>query len=326
MATAFMPVGVPLAPLYLIHGEETLLALEAVDLIKQEAKRQGFVERTVLTVEAGFDWLSLTQVCRHLSLFATRKLIELRIVSGKPGAQGEKVLLDWALTLPEETVLIVVLPKVDQRSKWFQTLKKSATVIHAAAIDRAHLPVWVKLRLDPCGYRFTADAMAFFVARVEGNLLAARQVIDLLTLLYAPGELTLAALRKVMTDMARFDVFDLSEAWLGGERGRALRIVTALQEEGVAAVLVLWSLAEDIRLLLQLRHGLNTKHSIVELNRELKIWGNKQKLVEPACRRIGGKKLMFALEECAYIDQQIKGIMEGDPWEKFKVLIDILSA
>jgi DNA polymerase-3 subunit delta len=318
-----------LAPLYLIHGEEALVSLEAADLIRQQARQQGYLEREVLTVEPGFDWSSLTEAMSSVSLFASQKILELRVPGGKPGTEGSEVLVRFAAQLPEDTVSLIIFPKLErqqQQSKWFTALEKSATVVHAAAIDRTSLPAWITRRLKLQGQTLSLYALVFFVDRVEGNLLAARQEIDKLALLYPAGELTLDSLREAVANVARFDVFHLSESWLSGDGARATRMLEGLEAEAEAPVLVLWAFAEDVRMLLRLRQGLKDGRAFRDLSRELRLWGPKQKLAEPALRRLGPRRLMTALETCALIDQQIKGAAPGEPWSTLKVLAATLSA
>ncbi|TDR80522.1 DNA polymerase III subunit delta [Paludibacterium purpuratum] len=317
-----------LAPLYLIHGEEALVALEAADQIRDAARRQGYLEREVLAVEAGFDWSSLRDAMSSVSLFASLKVLEIRIPSGKPGTEGAEALINLADRPPEDTITLVLLPKMDrqqQQSKWFQALEKSAVVLQAGLVDRQSLPGWIGRRLQAQGQTLSAEALAFFVDRVEGNLLAARQEVDKLGLLYPRGELTLDMLREAVANVARFDVFHLSESWLEGDAARALRMLEGLEAEGEAPVLVLWSFSEDVRMLLRLRQGLKDGRNARDLSRELRLWGNKQKLAEPALRRIGARRLMQALETCAQVDRQIKGVEQGEPWRTLRVLAHQLA-
>jgi DNA polymerase-3 subunit delta len=322
-------LGKGLAPLYLIHGEEALLALEAADQIRETARAKGFLEREVLTVEAGFDWSQLTDAMTSVSLFASQKVLEVRIPGGKPGTEGAEALMRLAAAPPDDTVTLVILPKLErqqQQAKWFQALEKSATVVHAAAIERAALPGWIGRRLQAQGQSLGTEALGFFSDRVEGNLLAARQEVDKLGLLYPRGELTLDMLREAVANVARFNVFHLSESWLAGDTARAVRMLEGLEAEGEAPVLVLWSFTEDIRMLLRLRQGLKEGRNPRDMSRELRLWGNKQKLAEPALRRIGARKLMNGLESCSRIDRQIKGVEPGEPWRTLRVLAADLSA
>jgi DNA polymerase III subunit delta len=317
-----------LVPLYLIHGEEALLALEAADLIREAARKQGYTEREVLTVESGFDWSQLTDAMTSVSLFASQKILEVRVPGGKPGTEGAEALTRLAAHPPEDTVVLVILPKLErqqQQSKWFQALEKAGTVLHASAVDRAALPGWIGRRLQAQGQTPSPEALAFFSDRVEGNLLAARQEIDKLGLLYPHGELSLDMLREAVANVARFDVFHLSESWLAGNGARAARMLEGLEAEGEAPVLVLWSFTEDIRMLLRLRQGLKDGRNPRDMARELRLWGSKQKLAEPALRRIGPRKLMNALETCSRIDRQIKGVEQGEPWRTLHVLAGFLS-
>lgn len=317
-----------LSPLYVIHGEEQLLALEAADAIRQAARTAGYVEREVLQAEGNYDWSALRNAMSSISLFASLKLLEIRIPNGKPGIEGGEALKQLAENLPVDTIALVLLPKLEraqQQGKWFAALAKSGQIIEARPVSRQELPNWIRQRLARQQQSLDDAALSFFVGRVEGNLLAARQEIDKLALLYPPGTLTLEQVRSAVANVARFDVFDLAEAWMSGERERLARMLDGLEAEGETPVLLLWALAEDIRMLLHLRQGLSTGRQVRDLARELRLWGRKQTLAEPALRRIGVRHLTEALEECARIDRQIKGAEPGDPWQTLRALLQKLS-
>jgi DNA polymerase-3 subunit delta len=306
-----------LAPLYLIHGEEALLALEAADAIRAAARAAGYLEREVLTVEAGFDWSQLTDAMMSVSLFASLKLLEVRIPSGKPGTEGGEALTRLAADPPPDTVTLVILPKlerVQQQSKWFTALAQSAQVIEAKPVGRGELPGWIAARLKRQNQQLSPDALAFMADRVEGNLLAAKQEIDKLALLFPAGEVGLDALTETVANVARFDVFQLSEAWLAGDGARVARMLDGLEAEGEAPVLVLWAATEDVRMLLKLRQGLKDGRQVRDLARDLKLWGARQNLAAPALKRIGARTVLELLGECARADRQIKGAENGDAW------------
>ncbi|KUM04386.1 DNA polymerase III subunit delta [Chromobacterium subtsugae] len=318
-----------LAPLYLVHGEEALLALEAADAVRAAARAAGYLEREVLTVEAGFDWSQLFDAMSSVSLFASLKLLEIRIPGGKPGTEGSEALQRLAANPPADTLTLITLPKLDktqQQGKWFAALEKAGLAVEARPVGRAELPGWISRRLKAQGQQLGSEALAFFVERVEGNLLAARQEVDKLALLYPKGELSLADLQAAVANVARFDVFQLSESWLAGDAPRLMRMLDGLMAEGEAPVLVLWSLSEDVRMLLRLRQGLKDGRQLRDMARELRLWGDKQRLAEPALRRIGPRKLMQALSECARIDRQIKGVEPGEPWQTMRALATLLAA
>ncbi|WP_293763518.1 DNA polymerase III subunit delta [uncultured Aquitalea sp.] len=318
-----------LAPLYVIHGDEALLALEAADLVRAQSRDMGYQEREVLTVEAGFDWSQLRDAMSSVSLFASLKLLEIRIPGGKPGSEGGEALQRLAEAPPDDTVTLITLPKLEraqQQSKWFSALEKSAVVVEARTVGRQELPGWIARRMKRQGQSLPAEALEFFADRVEGNLLAARQEVDKLALLHPPGEVSLEQVREAVANVARFDVFHLSEAWLSGDTARVQRMLDGLLAEGESPVLVLWSFTEDVRMLLRLRQGLKEGRQVRDLARELRLWGDKQRLAEPALRRIGPRKLMTALAECARIDQQIKGVDGNDPWHSIRSLATLLSA
>ena len=321
-------LGNALSPLYVIHGDETLLALEATDGLREAARDQGYLERKVLRAEMGFDWLQLREVLNSLSLFSEKKLFEIQIPSGKPGVEGAEVLQQLAAHPPPETVTLITLPKLEraqQQSKWFQSLCQWAVTVEARVVGRSELPTWLARRFRIQGQVLNAEALAFLVDCVEGNLLAARQEVEKLGCLYPPGVLTLGQLHASVLNVARFDVFHVSEAWLAGDVQRVLRMLDGLKAEGEALVLVLWSMTEDIRMLLRLRQGLKEGRGVRDMARELRLWGCKQRLAEPALRRIGQAKLMIALKMCSSIDRQVKGVEPGDPWQTMRNLAALLA-
>lgn len=308
-----------LAPLYVIHGDETLLALEAAQSIRDAAREQGYGEREVLTVESGFDWTRLAMLGNSVSLFAEKKLIELRIPTGKPGIEGAKTLEAQAGNLPPDTVIMVTLPKLDrtaQNSKWFKALTGAAEVVEARTVERVQLAEWIAARLARQKQRMRPEALAFLADRVEGNLLAAHQEIQKLALLHPEGELSLAEVQAAIVNVARYDVFHLGAALLEGDKARFARMLDGLRAEGEAPHLVLWALAEELRTLYRIGKGRSEGIPLFQLFKDHRVWGEKQKLVERALPRVTAGKLRLALARAAHIDELNKGIGSGEVWNE----------
>ena len=245
-----------LRPIYTIYGDEPLLAQEAADAIRAAARAQGYTERKVFIVAgAHFDWGAVLGAAQALSLFADRQLIDIRIPGGKPGKDGSEALQRYCERLPEDVVTIVTLPKLDksqQTSAWFLALDAAGVTVRVDAVERNKLSQWIAQRLAAQGQRVEDGetgqrTLSFFADRVEGNLLAAHQELQKLALLHPAGLLSYAQIEAAVLDVARFDVFKLSEAVLGGQVARVIRMLDGLEAEGEAAVLVHWSLSEDIR-------------------------------------------------------------------------------
>ena len=324
-------LNAPLQALYILHGEEDLLRIEALDALRTAARQQGYLNRESHTVEgSGFDWASLLAEAGSSSLFADRKLLEIHIPGGKPGKQGGDVLQALAANLPQDTVTLLVLPKLDKtqiQSKWFATLAKYGTILEAKAVTPAALPAWIRARLNRNGLNIESDALALFAERVEGNLLAAKQEIEKLALLHPGGHLlTMADAEGAVAEVARFDVFQLSAAWMGGDVRRTVHLVEGLQAEGDEPILHVWALAEDIRTLLRLSAAMKQGKNPQSVRNELRLWGDKLTLAPQAARRIGALRLVAALQECARIDRQIKGAESGCAWDSFRQLAAGLAA
>lgn len=314
----------PLSAAYLIHGEEELLRIEALDAIRSAARSQQYNEREVINIETGFDWASLLSSVHSVGLFADKKLLEIHIPSGKPGKEGAAVLQQLAEQLPENTCLLLILPKLERlqtQSKWFSSWAKNAQIFEAKSINQNALPQWIKNRLAAQNLNIDNDALALFAEKVEGNLLAAKQEIDKLALIHPAGHtVTLDDAQTAVANVARFDIFLLSAAWMSGNSERVLRLLEGLASEGNEPVLLLWVISEDIRTLIRLLAALKQGKSISEMRQSLRLWGEKQTLAPQAAKRIGIRRLLEALQICAFIDRQIKGAEEGNAWAEIKHL------
>lgn len=308
-----------LKPLYVVHGGAQLLCIEAGDAIRAAARAAGCGEREILTVEPGFKWAELRNSAQSLSLFSARKLVDLRIPSGKPGVEGAQALQDYCQQLHPDRVTLVSLPKLDKtglNSKWFTALEAHGIVIATEEIALAALPGWIAGRLQRQGQSADAETLAFLAERVEGNLLAAWQEIQKLALLFPAGHLSFEQVKDSVMDVARYDVFKLSEAMLAGDTARYARILEGLRAEGAATVLVLWALAEDARALCRVLRAQQRGGNLASALREANLWGARQKLVERALRRFNPALAERALRQAAHLDKVVKGLRPGDAWDE----------
>jgi DNA polymerase III subunit delta len=315
--------------LYVVHGDEALLAQEALDSIRALARTQGYTERTVYMVQgAHFDWTEVLASGASLSLFADKQIVEVRIPSGKPGKEGSLALQELAANAADNdtTLTLVQLPRLDKATKssaWFAALENHGVSIQIESIERRALPQWIAARLQAQGQRVQAGEMGqhslqFFADRVEGNLLAAHQEIQKLALLYEPGELSFEQIESAVLDVARYDVFKLTEAVLGGQMHRVQRMLDGLQAEGVAAVLVHWTLAEDIRAIRRIQDATASGKPLPMALRENRIWGTKEMLMQRVLPRISTAQAGHLLESASQVDGVIKGLKHNDwpadPW------------
>ncbi|MBS0485326.1 MAG: DNA polymerase III subunit delta [Proteobacteria bacterium] len=306
------------APLYTLSGNEPLLILEAAGLIRTHARQQGYTERELFTVDQHFDWAELLNAGHNLSLFGERKIMDIRIPTGKPGREGGKALEAYCAALPPDTVTLITLPRIDkqgQASKWFKALEAAGTLIPVYPVERDQLPGWIGQRLAKQQQKADAATLQFLANQVEGNLLAAHQEIQKLALLYPAGNLTFDQVKDVVLNVARYDVYQLSDAMITGDTARFQRILTGLQGEGTAPLLILATLAEQIRQLIIIRKGLDNGQPPAQLLQTARIWGERQKTVIAAARRIDPHALMQGITDAAEIDRMIKGVAQGDVWE-----------
>ncbi|WP_211251796.1 DNA polymerase III subunit delta [Andreprevotia chitinilytica] len=310
-----------LAPLYTLHGDEAFLIQEAAQAIRDTSRTKGYTEREVMTVETGFQWSRLIMSGNSLSLFADKKLLELRIPTGKPGVEGAKHIEAFCSDLPPDTLTLVLLPKLERTAlngKWFQALSGAGEVIEAKPIERHQLPEWMASRLAKQQQRLSTEALDFLADRVEGNLFAAHQEIQKLGLLHPQGDITLDDVQAAVANVARFDVFQLGETLLAGDPTRFVRMLDGLKAEGEAPHLVLWALTEETRALYRIGQGRARGTPMAQLMKENRIWGSKQRYIEGALTRVKASTLRTALAQAAEIDRMVKGIGQGDAWDELR--------
>ena len=312
-----------LGSLYTLHGDEPLLLQEAADTIRAQARAQGFTERTSHTVAgAHFDWSEVLAAGGSLSLFADKQIVDIRIPSGKPGKEGSNAIQQLAQQCVgnDSTLTIVSLPRLDKATRssaWFAALDGAGMTIAVEPVERAALPQWLAQRLGAQGQRVKSGiegqrALQFFADRVEGNLLAAHQEIQKLALLFPSGELGFAEVESAVLNVARYDVFKLSEAVLSGQAARAQRMLDGLQAEGVAEVLVHYALAEDIRTLWRVKDAIARGRPMPVALREQRLWGNKERLFERAVPRLGMDAARELLRAAHLVDGIVKGLRQPD--------------
>lgn len=323
-----------LRPLYTVHGDEPLLAQEAADAIRAAARAEGYVERQVFVVSgAHFDWSGVLGAAQAMSLFAERRLIEIRIPSGKPGKDGSDALQRYCDRLPEDVLTLVQCPRLDYqqiKAAWFTALDAQGITLRVETPERGALPAWLAQRLARQNQRVREGeegqrTLAFFADRVEGNLLAAHQEMQKLALLHPPGELAFEQVEAAVLNVARYDIVKLQEAVWTGRLPRALRVLDGLRDEGESAVMVHWNLAEDLRALTRGRAALDAGRPLPMAVKEARAWGQREKLIERALPQLDAAQLAKLLDAASICDGVIKGLKHPAwpqaPWDALRRLL-----
>ena len=314
----------PLAPVYFISGDEPLRVMEAADAVRAAAREQGYDERDVLSVQAGFDWDSVLTGADNLSLFSLRRVIDLRLPTGKPGEAGARVLRAWTGKPPEDTLLLITAGKLDpaaRKSKWVQALDKAGVVVFVWPLDAREFVTWVGARMRRRGLEPTPEAVAMLAERVEGNLLACVQEIDKLYLLQGAGAVDAGAITRLVADNARFDVYGLVDSALAGQAARSVRILHGLAAEGVAAPVVLWALAREIRQLAAMAAAVAGGQTVPGVLGQYRVWASRKAVVGAALQRLSAATCQDLLRDCAEIDRVCKGQAGGNPRDELLQLI-----
>jgi len=310
-----------LKPIYVITGDEPLQLGEMADAIRKAARLAGYDNREVITVDADFEWHQLAFIADAMSIFADKKVIDLRLPSGTPGVDGAKALVAYCERLQEDNLLLITAGKLASaalKTRWFEALDKRGIVIQVWPLDGQDLVNWLQQRLQRRGLSADTDGLRLLVSRVEGNLLAAAQEIEKLYVLYGAGRLSLQQILDVVADNSRYDVFKLIDSVLSDKEDRIVKILSGLREEGVAAPIVLWALTREARSLIKIKWAIAGGQSRDLVYKNNQIWDKRKQLVSHVLNRLSDKELTSILVLGAKADRQIKGQQSGDAWETLR--------
>lgn len=313
-----------LPPICLIAGDEALLVGEAADTVRAAARKQGYGEREVLFVERGFDWNTLRGASQSLSLFAEKRLIEVRLNGAAPGAEGAEVLIELAELGASDTLILITTGKLDgktQATRWVTAIEKHGVFLPIWPVETAQLPAWVQKRLQQAGVDAAPGVAQAIAERTEGNLLAAQQEIDKLALLHAGTKVTAEAVFADVADSARYEVLQLGEAAMRGNAARALRILAGLRDEGVDATLALWAVNKDLQWLVRCEFLMRKGQSADAAMAAEYVWRPRQAAMKQALLRLKAQQLRGLLVDAAQVDAAIKGVVKRDPWLALQALV-----
>jgi len=307
-----------LASCYLISGDEPLQSGEAADTIRRAAKTAGFAEREVLEQGTGFDWQTLSDAACSMSLFATRRIIDLRLSSSKIGTEGGSALVDFVRHHPPDTLLLVTCPRIERsqrNTRWVKALEAAGVWLQVWPKEGVDLVRWINQRLRAEGFQLEHEAASVLAERVEGNLLAAAQEVGKLSLLFAPGRLTADQLAEAVADSARFDVYAWVDSAMAGNPRRNQHMLRVLRGEGVPAALLLWALAREVRALCRMSARLAAGDALEQTLAANRIWEKRRPIIRRCLQGSSLGHWRSLLKGCAQVDAMIKGREpRGDPW------------
>lgn len=321
-------LGKQLAPVYLVSGDDPLLTQEACDAIRAAARDANFTERELYHAGPDFDWNQLITSSNSLSLFAERKIFEIRLKNGKPGDAGSKALIEYCQSPAEDNLLLLVTPKLDgnsQRSKWYKAVEAAGDSVQVWPVSAQQLPHWLERRIQQAGLRAEPDAIELLTSRIEGNLLAAVQEIEKLKLLCKDGLITTDIVAGSVADSARYDVFSLVDKALHGDARAAVKTLQGLKSEGTDATVVLWALAREIRTLNRIADALGRGMGFDAAAKSQGVWDKRKNLVSHAMGRLKQQQLQLLLRKANNIDKSIKGVRKADSWDELMDLTLNLS-
>ena len=307
-------------PVYMVSGDEPLQQMESLDLIRSYLRDNDFSEREILDVDAQFDWQRLIDEAANMSLFATRRIVELRLPSAKPGRQGSQVLKDYLSRPPEDTVLIINAGKIDGNSKksaWYKAVEQNGMIVQCWPVAADKLSSWLQLRFRARDMDADNEVLAYISQHVEGNLLAADQEIEKLYMLLGPGKISYADVAEAVTSQSRYSVFELVDMLLVGNTKRVIKIISGLKAEGVVPVVVNWALAKDIRLLAQASQEPSSADFMLKRSG---VWQSRIAMFKACMSRHTKRSFELMLKRCSYIDAVSKGMIDSNVWDDIESL------
>lgn len=317
-----------LRPIYLLSGDEPLQLGEAADAIRAAARQQGFSEREVMHVEAGFDWSNLAAASNTLSLFAEQRLIDLRLPSGKPGREGGAALSDYAANPAPDTVLLITCGKLDKnaaKAKWYKSLDSAGVTLQVWPVEADALPRWVAQRMRSRGLNASPEAAQLLAERVEGNMLAASQEIDKLLLLYGETTIDAEMVEQGVADSARYDIFELVDTALLGNAERVARVMEGLRGEGVEPILILWALVREIRAMEAMAYEVEQGAAVESVMKSRWVWQKRQPAVRAGLKRHNQRRWSQLLRRAVRIDRMVKGAEQGNPRDELVQLALLMA-
>lgn len=317
-----------LGSVYLVSGDEPLLVNEAADAIRAKARAAGFTERELHIVERGFDWQGLFAQSRAMSLFAERKIIEIRMTNPTPGEQGGGIIVELAEQPPPDTLVLVITGKLDgrtQSSKWVSAIERQGVLVQVWPIELPRLPAWIRERLSRHKLQADAAAATLLAERVEGNLLAAHQEVEKLALLLPPGPVTAETVLDAVADSARFDVLQVGEAAMRGQAARALRVLEGLRGEDFEPTLVLWAINKDLQWMARAQSLMSKGQSADSAMNAIYVWRPRQAAMKQALARLAPAALRGLILDAERADRAIKGVLRIDPWVELEGMIARLA-
>jgi len=313
-----------LAPVYFVFGDEPLIVQESCDAIRTAAREQGFIERELYHTDAGFSWDELYNSANAMSLFADKKIIEIRVHNGKPGDAGGKAIAEYCASPNEETLLLIVSPKIDarsQKSKWFTAIENCGASIQVWPIGPQQMARWVDQRMKRAGLNADSEAIDILCAKTEGNLLAAVQEIEKLKLVAEGTLIDAHTMTTAVTDSARFDVFGLVDKGMHGDSRAAAHSLQGLRGEGSEPLSLLWALAREIRALNNIREAIDSGEHFDRAAQRNGVWEKRKPLFKGALSRLKTRQLHDLIRKAALADRAAKGMANGDVWN---ILLDIV--
>ncbi len=312
-----------LASTYLISGEEPLLAQESADAVRKKAREKGFSERQLFHAEGNFDWSQIYNQANSMSLFAEKKIIEIRIASGKPGDKGSKAICELCADCNPDTLLLIIVPKLDrssQKSKWVKALESTGAHIQVWPVNAQQLPRWIQQRLLQSNIRANSQAAEILADRVEGNLLAAVQEIEKLKLLCKDGQVDAEIMSSAVADSARYNLFAFIDSILTGDAQSAAKSLRGLQNEGTDAIPILWAITRELRVLIDVSDAIAGGQQRDHALKSAGIWEKRIPLFRNALARCSSAHLRMLLYQAAAIDRGIKGVRQADVWDEMVTL------
>lgn len=317
-----------LLPVYIVMGDEALLVDETCRYLKKLAKQHGFTETHLFQANAKFNWQELFAEQQSLSLFSEKKLLELHLESGKPGKVGSKALGEFIASQENDTLLLLRLPKLNataQKAKWFTQLEQAGLAITIWPIKAEQFPQWLARRLQRAKLKTNSAGLKLLAELTEGNLLAAKQNVEKLSLLYDEGDISVEQIEACLSDSSHFDVYALLQTILQQDTAKSLAVLNKLRASTAEPNLILWVLHKELFLLADVANAQQTKQNLAPIWKQHGVWHNRQPLLKKHLQHFTYTDYLSLLTKAAHCDQILKGATTGNIWQALHELTLAMS-
>ncbi len=317
-----------LKSIYLVFGPEILMVEKSLQAIKGSAITFGYGERVRYDIDSNSSWNEIIEHISSPSLFIEKRIVELRLTTGKVGVKGSNAISEITKTLPDDILLILSTGKLDmaqQKSKWFKALDQNGVIIQHWEVQSEQLVGWIMSNMKELGIRGDLDVANAIAYCTEGNLLATMQEIEKLKIAYPDGHINNKDFLQQIDQQSHYSVFGLIDAALKGDTEKVNKIFTSLSDEMTPPIIIIATLYREIKALIAMSTEIQQNTKIEEVLTKHRVWQKRKPLLKNALKKHSYQGLQKILLTLGRIDRSLKGMDNLNVYDELKSILIALS-